>query len=405
MALKNLFDMVKADRYTQDGREAIIKAQEAETEDATRRTYQIGEISEATGLQKTAQGWKPPKETKFGKVKQNKEGQWGVQTKQGKGSDFLKHKSEKEASRALANYTAGYNTTERSKQDPHSDQARQQKQWNKETDRMRKNSNAERRAEHASQFAKKVKPGSVIQNAREQSESFKMQRADYLEAFHNETNEERKEILSSLVFNAGKQKSMYEGIADYNDSYGGWKINNSTANKLHDLQEEQMRLEAKLDKMKNEPGPDRDDSPERAAYERELSRQQAQRAADDPRGFGYEEPPMEPAAPRREAVSAGRMMKDLDGNFWSRPEDFKEDITSRGWDVEEMTNEYAVISNEAGSQYEVRFDDHSDDGDLTVRTFKALQIDEDDEDDSLEEDAAPKIRQLTGDCKIRVRKA
>ena len=112
-----------------------------------------------------------------------------------------------------------------------------------------------------------------------------------------------------------------------------------------------------------------------------------------------------PAAPRREAVSAGRMMKDLDGNFWSRPEDFKEDITSRGWDVDEMTNEYAVISNEAGSQYEVRFDDHSDDGDLTVRTFKALQIDEDDEDDSLEEDAAPKIRQLTGDCKIRVRKA
>jgi hypothetical protein len=149
MALKNLFDMVKADRYTQDGREAIIKAQEAETEDATRRTYQIGEISEATGLQKTAQGWKPPKETKFGKVKQNKEGQWGVQTKQGKGSDFLKHKSEKEASRALANYTAGYNTTERSKQDPHSDQARQVKHWDKETEKIRKQNRAEGRTAHA----------------------------------------------------------------------------------------------------------------------------------------------------------------------------------------------------------------------------------------------------------------
>lgn len=60
MALKDIFTMVKADRYTQDGREQIIKAQKAETEDA-RRTYQIGEISEATGLQKTAQGWKPPK--------------------------------------------------------------------------------------------------------------------------------------------------------------------------------------------------------------------------------------------------------------------------------------------------------------------------------------------------------
>lgn len=149
MALKDLYNVIKADRYTADGREAIIKAQEAETED---KVYQIGEISQKTGLQKTAQGWKPPKETKFGKVKQNKEGQWGVQTKQGKGSDFLKHKSEKEASRALANYTAGYNTTERSKQDPHSDYARQQKQWNKEVDRMRKNSNAERRAEHASHF-------------------------------------------------------------------------------------------------------------------------------------------------------------------------------------------------------------------------------------------------------------
>ena len=61
MALKNLFDMVKADRYTQDGREAIIKAQEAETED---KVYQIGEISQKTGLQKTANGWVKPKSGK-----------------------------------------------------------------------------------------------------------------------------------------------------------------------------------------------------------------------------------------------------------------------------------------------------------------------------------------------------
>ena len=59
MALKNLFDMVKADRYTADGREELIKAQEAETED---KVYQIGEISQKTGLQKTANGWvKPPR--------------------------------------------------------------------------------------------------------------------------------------------------------------------------------------------------------------------------------------------------------------------------------------------------------------------------------------------------------
>jgi len=61
MALKNLFEMVKADRYTQDGREAIIKAQEAETED---KVYNIGDISQKTGLQKTANGWVKPKNGK-----------------------------------------------------------------------------------------------------------------------------------------------------------------------------------------------------------------------------------------------------------------------------------------------------------------------------------------------------
>lgn len=61
MALKNLFDMVKADKYTADGREELIKAQEAETED---KVYQIGEISQKTGLQKTANGWVKPKNGK-----------------------------------------------------------------------------------------------------------------------------------------------------------------------------------------------------------------------------------------------------------------------------------------------------------------------------------------------------
>ena len=61
MALKNLFDMVKADRYTADGREVISKAQEAETED---KVYNIGDISQKTGLQKTANGWVKPKNGK-----------------------------------------------------------------------------------------------------------------------------------------------------------------------------------------------------------------------------------------------------------------------------------------------------------------------------------------------------
>lgn len=63
MALKDIFTMVKADRYTADGREAIINAREAEVED---KTYQIGEISQKTGLQKTANGWVKPK--KGGKI-------------------------------------------------------------------------------------------------------------------------------------------------------------------------------------------------------------------------------------------------------------------------------------------------------------------------------------------------
>ena len=67
MALKDIFTMVKADRYTADGREEVIKAQQAETED---KVYQIGEISQKTGLQKTANGWVKPKSGKQPGAKQ-----------------------------------------------------------------------------------------------------------------------------------------------------------------------------------------------------------------------------------------------------------------------------------------------------------------------------------------------
>ena len=53
MELKDVFTIVKADRYTDAGR--------AEIDDA-RRTYKPGEISEKTGLQKQPNGgWAPPK--------------------------------------------------------------------------------------------------------------------------------------------------------------------------------------------------------------------------------------------------------------------------------------------------------------------------------------------------------
>ena len=428
MALKNLFDMVKADRYTQDGREAIIKAQEEETEDA-RRTYQIGEISEATGLQKTAQGWKPPKETKFGKVKQNKEGQWGVQTKQGKGSDFLKHKSEKEASRALANYTAGYNTTERSKQDPHSDQARQVKHWDKETDKIRKQNRAEGRAAHAAQFQKPATQEEIgkfytkfedVQSAYDAGRqtfpeggytifetpqgykvvddpkiSQRMEAAGYRKEAEvpegtkppkgpgenigvNEKENKIRQVLNTALTPSGDKVQMTKSkvTGDFHVLLNG----KSTGGGFRDPQKAKEEFNAWI-AGKKAPSESAKERINKRFDESEARSQKAMEAAE------------KSAAPRREAVSAGRMMKDLDGNFWSRPEDFKEDITSRGWDVDEMTNEYAVISNEAGSQYEVRFDDHSDEGDLTVRNFKALQIDEDDDDDSLE-DSAPTLSEI-----------
>lgn len=96
MALKDIFKMTKANRYTADGREELIKAQEAVTED---RRYNIGEISEKTGLQKTANGWVKPKggaERNHG-TEQKKRGPGAIHTP-GKGNfgmDKMKEAAEK----------------------------------------------------------------------------------------------------------------------------------------------------------------------------------------------------------------------------------------------------------------------------------------------------------------------
>lgn len=110
MALKNLFDMVKADRYTADGREAIIKAQEEETED---QVYNIGDISRKTGLMKTANGWvKPPKGKQPGAKKENptrtfefKAGPDGNPVA-GSGKEVKTYKTKKEAEAALKKQNA-----------------------------------------------------------------------------------------------------------------------------------------------------------------------------------------------------------------------------------------------------------------------------------------------------------
>jgi hypothetical protein len=88
--------MAKADRYTQDGRETLIKAQEAETED---KVYSIGDISEKTGLQKTANCWVKPKNGagRNHGTEQKKRGPGAIHTP-GKGSvgmDKMKEAAEK----------------------------------------------------------------------------------------------------------------------------------------------------------------------------------------------------------------------------------------------------------------------------------------------------------------------
>ena len=64
--LKSIFDMVKTDRYTQDGRDELAKLQE--TEDVK---YKTGDISQKTGLQKQPDGsWAPPKKGGAGAKKE-----------------------------------------------------------------------------------------------------------------------------------------------------------------------------------------------------------------------------------------------------------------------------------------------------------------------------------------------
>ena len=59
MTLKDIFNMAKANRYTQDGRDQIAEALENETEDVR---YKPGDISQKTGLQKQPDGsWAEPK--------------------------------------------------------------------------------------------------------------------------------------------------------------------------------------------------------------------------------------------------------------------------------------------------------------------------------------------------------
>ena len=72
MALKDLLKATKVDRYTQDGRDELNKALQADVEDVK---YKTGDISQATGLQKQPDGsWAPPKGSSAAKHQKAMEG-------------------------------------------------------------------------------------------------------------------------------------------------------------------------------------------------------------------------------------------------------------------------------------------------------------------------------------------
>ena len=59
MTADNVFELIKADKYSQEGRDKIGSIMSEEVED---KVYNIGDISQKTGLMKTANGWvEPPK--------------------------------------------------------------------------------------------------------------------------------------------------------------------------------------------------------------------------------------------------------------------------------------------------------------------------------------------------------
>ena len=393
MALKNLFDMVIADKYTADGREAIIKAQEAETED---KVYQIGEISQKTGLQKTANGWVKPKKGAAGKTSRA---------------------SKEEAIRKDLGLTAGEDMSRFSDQQIETMYAKTQQT-----------------PEQQKADFDKSKIGQAVNKGRQEFAAEKTRQKELA----SKTNaiglpKESKPALSQTDGKGNKVEikiTESKGGGFYVDKYVNGKkvgINNANTRESAEAKAKSMMEQHMADpdyKAEEKPGRDRpalkkEDhvklakevlsntsatdpgwTAEEIAKEWKLGKADAEEVKKEFDNLRKGSSGNKPAAQKR-SQSVKSVKEYLTNNFWSQPEDFKNEMSDAGWDVDEMTNEYAVISNEAGSQYEVRFADHGDGRDLTMKSFKALQIDEDD-DDSLE-DSAPRV--LTGDTRIRVRKA
>ena len=115
--LKDIFTMIKADKYTADGCEELNKAREADVED---RTYQIGEISQKTGLQKTANGWVKPKKGNAGSAKKDASGA-AKMTPEQKSKWEAKAANSSETIASLKNFISSMSKPE-AKANPHADE-------------------------------------------------------------------------------------------------------------------------------------------------------------------------------------------------------------------------------------------------------------------------------------------
>lgn len=215
MALKDIFKMTKANRYTADGREELIKAQEAETED---RRYNIGEISEKTGLQKTANGWVKPKKGNAGSAKKDASGATKMTPEQ-KSKWEAKAANSSETTASLRNFISSMSKPE-AKANPHADEIVEI--YKKELAKREKNPGY-RPEKVYSDKPSKSKPAESTSSA-QKTESTPEQKnmLDYFKTVKEKVNSEGKGSVPLRDFKKASEIQM--AINKYND----WKAGRLT---------------------------------------------------------------------------------------------------------------------------------------------------------------------------------
>ena len=105
--------------------------------------------------------------------------------------------------------------------------------------------------------------------------------------------------------------------------------------------------------------------------------------------MGYESaneelhPHQQTTAVRRDSASPEGVMSEISNGIYNakHPEDFESDMASMGYETLEFNDEYAVVQNNKGSQFQIRFTDHGDGRDFAARSMNLVYQDEDDDTD------------------------